>query len=148
MRVIAAVSREAQPAPVLEELELTTPRAGEILVRVRTAGICHTDLRAHAGLIKLTPKPVVLGHEGAGIVEAVGEGLQRCFSGARLDGSTALSRGSETIHSHFFGQSSFATHTIAEARSAVKIAEDVPFEVASPLGCARGSPSLFSARAV
>jgi aryl-alcohol dehydrogenase len=169
MKVVAAVSREGQPAPQLEELELATPRAGEILVRVITAGICHTDLRAHAGIIKLTPKPVVLGHEGAGFVEAVGEGvtelragdrivmsgsscghcarcrdnfpsycvesMPRSFSGARLDGSTSLSRGSEKIHSHFFGQSSFATHAIADARGAVKIADDVPFEVASPLGC-------------
>ena len=169
MKVIAAVSREGQALPQLEELELAGPRAGEILVKVMTAGICHTDLRAHSGIIKMTPRPVVLGHEGAGIVVDVGEGvaglgpgdrivmsgsscgccsrcrdnlpsycvegMHRSFFACRLDGSTALSRNGEKIHSHFFGQSSFATYAIADARGAVKLAADVPFEIASPLGC-------------
>lgn len=57
------------------------------------------------------------------------------FGGKRLDGSTALSSGDETIHSHFFGQSSFATHSIVPERTAVKIDKDVPLEIAAPLGC-------------
>jgi aryl-alcohol dehydrogenase len=169
MRITAAVSRDPQVAPGLEELELEAPRADEILVRIATAGICHTDLRAHSGVIALTPRPVVLGHEGAGIVEAVGEGVRhvrpgdrvvlsgsscgqcsrcrahlpsycvegmhRSFAASRLDGSMALRHGGEPVHSHFFGQSSFATHAVADARGAVKLPDDVPFEVASPLGC-------------
>ncbi len=169
MRIQAAVSRSGAAAPAIETLELAAPRAGEILVQVATAGICHTDLRAHSGAIALTPKPVVLGHEGAGVVQEAGEGvknvkpgdrivmsgsscglcsrclqqlpsycvegLHRSFFAKRLDGSTALTREGEIVHSHFFGQSSFATHAIADARGAVKIGDDVPFEVASPLGC-------------
>jgi aryl-alcohol dehydrogenase len=61
--------------------------------------------------------------------------MPRSFGGSRLDGSTSLSRGDEKIHSHFFGQSSFASHAIVDARGAVRIADDVPFEIASPLGC-------------
>ena len=72
MRMRAAVSRSGQPAPVIESVELEEPRAHELLVRVVAAGICHTDLRAHQGGILPTPHPVVLGHEGAGIVERVG----------------------------------------------------------------------------
>lgn len=169
MRITAAVSRDPGSPPQLEQLELDGPGPGEVLVRVVTAGICHTDLRAHAGIIRLTPRPVVLGHEGAGVVEQVGEGvtglspgdrivmsgsscgacsrcrqrlpsycvqgLHRSFAGSRVDGTTALSRGGERIHGHFFGQSSFATHVVADARGAVRLDEDVPFEVASPLGC-------------
>ena len=169
MRITAAVSREGATTPVLEELELEGPRTGEILVRIATAGICHTDLRAHSGGVLPTPRPVVLGHEGAGTVVEVGrdvkglapgdrvvlsgsscgvcaqcrdqlpsycvESMPRSFGGSRSDGSTALSSGSEKIHSHFFGQSSFATHAIADASGAVLLDDAVPFAVASPLGC-------------
>ena len=72
MRMRAAVSREGQPHPLIESVELEDPRAGEVLVRIVATGICHTDLRAHQGGILPTPRPVVLGHEGAGIVERVG----------------------------------------------------------------------------
>ena len=68
----AAVSRAGQPYPLIEAVELEDPRAGEMLVRIVAAGVCHTDLRAHRGGVLPTPLPVVLGHEGAGIVEQVG----------------------------------------------------------------------------
>ena len=61
--------------------------------------------------------------------------MPRSFGGSRSDGSTSLSSGSEKIHSHFFGQSSFATHAVADASGAVLLDDAVPFEVASPLGC-------------
>jgi len=169
MKIRAAVSREGRPAPQLEEVELDEPRDDEIRVRIVAAGICHTDLRAHQGLAWNTPRPIVLGHEGAGIVEAVGRGvlhlkpgdrvvlsgsscgvcpscrsnlpsycrecIPRSFGGQRMDGSSAVSQDGHSLHAHFFGQSSFATHAIADGRGAVKIADDVPFEVVAPLGC-------------
>ncbi|MEY4760928.1 MAG: hypothetical protein RLZZ200_784 [Pseudomonadota bacterium] len=49
-----------------------------------------------------------------------------------MDGSTALSRRGEPLHGHFFGQSSFATHAVADALGAVKIDPDVPFDIAAP----------------
>ncbi|MCW2394905.1 MULTISPECIES: NAD(P)-dependent alcohol dehydrogenase [unclassified Sphingobium] len=167
MQITAAVSRGNQPAPVLETLELEAPRAGEMLVRMVAVGICHTDLHEHPG--RHAPHPIVLGHEGAGVVEALGEGVRgfavgdhvllsgsscgvcpSCvagrptycdlampmnFGGKRLDGSTALASGDERIHSHFFGQSSFATHSIVPERTAVKVDKDIPLELLAPLGC-------------
>jgi len=59
----------------------------------------------------------------------------RNFGATRPDGTTALSRGDQSIHSHFFGQSSFATYAVATERNVVKLPEDVPLEVAAPFGC-------------
>ncbi len=84
MQIIAAVSRDGAAAPALEELELEAPRAGEVLVRIATAGICHTDLRAHAGGVLPTPRPVVLGHEGAGTIMQVGPGVAGLRPGDRV----------------------------------------------------------------
>jgi aryl-alcohol dehydrogenase len=169
MKITAAVSRAGAPAPVLEELELEEPRDDEILVRMVAAGICHTDLHAHAGIGLPVPKPAVLGHEGAGVVERVGsavthleigdhvvmsggscgacpsclnarptycrEAMPRSFGGRRMDGTTALSSDGETVASHFFAQSSFASHCVAQARGAVPIPRDVPLDIVAPMGC-------------
>ena len=59
----------------------------------------------------------------------------RNFGATRPDGTTALSRDGQAIHSHFFGQSSFATYAVATERNVVKLADDVPLEVAAPFGC-------------
>jgi aryl-alcohol dehydrogenase len=75
MKTSAAVSREGQPAPTIETLDLEEPRPGEVLVRIVATGVCHTDVRVHSGLGPGTPRPIVLGHEGAGIVEKLGEGV-------------------------------------------------------------------------
>src|SRR5579863_3822269 len=61
-------------APVrVEEIRIDPPGPGEVLVRVLASGVCHTDLHARNG--KAGPLPILLGHEGAGIVEQVGEGV-------------------------------------------------------------------------
>lgn len=77
MQVTAAVSRADSPAPVLEEVELEPPRGDEVLVRIVATGICHTDIHSHAGhgIGRIVPKPIVLGHEGAGVVQAIGAGV-------------------------------------------------------------------------
>jgi len=61
--------------------------------------------------------------------------FERNFGGSRLDGSIALSRNGEAVHSHFFGQSSFATHALATERNVVKVPDDAPLELLGPLGC-------------
>ncbi|HEU4626290.1 MAG TPA: NAD(P)-dependent alcohol dehydrogenase [Steroidobacteraceae bacterium] len=169
MKTLAAISREGASHPVLEEIELEGPRAGEVLVRIVASGICHTDARAGASGGPGTPRPVVLGHEGAGIVEEVGAGVTslqvgdhvvlsgsscgqctscrhnlpsycvqmypRNFGGSRIDGSSAYSQNGQRLHGHFFGQSSFAKHTVVAERTAVKVPREVPLEILGPLGC-------------
>lgn len=70
----AAVFRDHSVAPSIETLELSGPREDEVLVRVVAAGVCHTDLKT-AATEGRSPRPVVLGHEGSGVVEAVGAGV-------------------------------------------------------------------------
>jgi aryl-alcohol dehydrogenase len=61
----------------LEEISLGEPRADEVLVRMVATGICHTDVSMRDHLIYPVPHPVVLGHEGAGVVEQIGAGVTR-----------------------------------------------------------------------
>src|SRR5438874_11723897 len=75
MRVRAAVLEEFGQPLVVEELELAEPRAGEALVRLVACGVCHTDLYTASGADPSGYAPAVLGHEGAGVVERVGEGV-------------------------------------------------------------------------
>ena len=75
MPVRAAVLHEFEAPLVVEELELDPPKAGEIGVRMAASGVCHSDLHVAQG-IHPTSLPVVLGHEGAGVVEAVGPGVE------------------------------------------------------------------------
>lgn len=153
----------------VEEVEIDEPRAGEVLVRVVATGVCHTDaLAQHGGFPFVFPG--VLGHEGAGIVAAVGDGVtavaegdsviigwpwcgacRNCldgqpryceqlgplvFSGGRGDGSTALrTNGGDAVHSHFFGQSSFAGYSITAENSLVKVPPELDLATAGPLGC-------------
>jgi len=74
VNMTAAVVREQKQPFEVEELELEEPRADEVLVRVVATGICHTDLIVRDQWYPV-PLPVVLGHEGAGIIERVGEGV-------------------------------------------------------------------------
>jgi len=74
MKIQAAIARDKGAPLSIETIELEAPRAGEILVRLIATGICHTDLVVRDGMLP-TPMPVVLGHEGAGVVEAVGAAI-------------------------------------------------------------------------
>src|SRR5581483_5429268 len=157
----------------VEEVELEEPRAGEVLVRIAACGVCHTDDITRHGDLPFPP-PGVLGHEGAGVVETVGEGVtsvapgdhvvigwpfcgecRNCLDGqpryclqigplvaggTRPDGSTALRRSDGSLlHSHFFGQSAFATHAIVRANALVRLPADFPLELAGPLACGVGT---------
>jgi aryl-alcohol dehydrogenase len=70
----AALLREVGAPLQLEEVQVSPPAEGEILVRIRGVGICHTDISSAHGMIPI-PLPAVLGHEGSGVVEAVGPGV-------------------------------------------------------------------------
>jgi len=161
--VEAAVLRRPASPLQIEQLEMETPRPDEVLVGVVASGVCHTDIGfwySGAGAA------VILGHEGAGIVEHVGKSVKgfrrgdhvvlsyqscgrcrpcqsgrpvRCarfgeanFGFARLDGSNAYGGG---VRGHFFGQSSFATYSLATERNLVKVPKALPLELLAPLGC-------------
>ncbi|WP_295717783.1 NAD(P)-dependent alcohol dehydrogenase [uncultured Halovibrio sp.] len=166
MQIQAAVTTGQSEDFALDTVELAEPALGEIRVRIVATGVCHTD--AVARDLGISPYPIVLGHEGAGVVDAVGEGVTdlavgdhvalsfahcgqcgRCltghptvcstfnelnFGGAMDDGSHRLHKDGEAI-STFFGQSSFATHSVVSAHNAVKVDKDVDLALLGPLGC-------------
>ncbi|MEW6225779.1 MAG: alcohol dehydrogenase catalytic domain-containing protein [Chloroflexota bacterium] len=70
----AAVIERAGVPTIIETLRLDDPHPGEVLVRMTASGVCHSDLHVRDGHWE-RPGPIVMGHEGAGIIEAVGEGL-------------------------------------------------------------------------
>ncbi len=75
MKIRAAVLEEFGKPLVVQELDLAEPRAGEVLVRLVACGVCHTDLYTASGADPSGYAPTVLGHEGAGVVERIGEGV-------------------------------------------------------------------------
>ena len=76
----AAVLREPGDVRV-EEVELDAPGPGEVLVRLAAAGVCHSDLHLVDGALGDGRWPMVLGHEGAGVVEDVGAGVGHVAAG-------------------------------------------------------------------
>ena len=80
MQITAAVVRERSAPFALEKLELCDPRADEVIVRVVASGMCQTDLHGRDGYFA-SPYPAVYGHEGAGVVHAVGNAVTSLTSG-------------------------------------------------------------------
>ena len=76
----AAICRELNKPIVVEDIAVESPGRGEVLVKLGACGVCHSDLSAINGTIAL-PLPLVLGHEGAGIVEEIGEGVSDLAKG-------------------------------------------------------------------
>jgi S-(hydroxymethyl)glutathione dehydrogenase/alcohol dehydrogenase len=75
VKIRAAVLEEFGQPLAVQEVELAEPRAGEVLVRLEACGVCHTDMYTASGADPSGYAPAVLGHEGAGVVEKVGEGV-------------------------------------------------------------------------
>ncbi len=80
----AAVLYEYGKPLVIEELTLDPPKRGEVLIRMAASGICHSDVNIAIGEAKADSLPIILGHEAAGIVEAVGEGVTQVKAGDRV----------------------------------------------------------------
>ncbi|WP_405599036.1 Zn-dependent alcohol dehydrogenase [Streptomyces sp. NBC_01410] len=145
---------------VVDDLEIREPGPGEVLVAVAAAGLCHSDLSVIDGTIPF-PVPVVLGHEGAGVVEAVGAGVGHVVPGDHVSLSTLancgacadcdrgrptmcrkaigrpgrpFSRGGEALF-QFASNSAFAERTIVRAVQAVKIPSELPLTSAALIGC-------------
>ncbi|HYO44220.1 MAG TPA: alcohol dehydrogenase catalytic domain-containing protein [Candidatus Limnocylindrales bacterium] len=89
----AAVINAAGRRTAIETLRLDDPRPGEVLIRMTSAGVCHSDLHVRDGDWQ-RPGPIVMGHEGAGVVEAVGAGLDPSLIGR----SAALSWYAPCLH--------------------------------------------------
>ena len=80
MKFRAAVLNEVGAPLTIDTLEMAPLQAHDVLVRVRASGLCHTDLEVIQGTLAY-PMPIVLGHEGAGVVEAVGSAVSRVKRG-------------------------------------------------------------------
>lgn len=165
----AAVVRDNGLPMTIEKVVVGPPGPGEVLIEIVATGICHTDMVMRDGHLPV-PRPVVLGHEGAGQVIGLGDGVTdleigdavilsfascghcpscdhdspgychefvpRNFLATRADGTTAIKDlDGAPVHSHVFGQSSFATHAIAPRRNVVKVDPGLPLELLGPLGC-------------
>jgi NDMA-dependent alcohol dehydrogenase len=83
MRITAAVLHDVNKPYSIETVELDPPRRGEVLVKVRAAGVCRSDLHFQKGEATIA-LPAVLGHEGSGTVEAVGDGVTHVKPGDRV----------------------------------------------------------------
>ena len=145
---------------VVEGLEVRDPGPNEVAVRIVNSGVCHSDVSVINGTIPF-PTPVVLGHEGAGVVEAVGSAVTNVATGDHVVLSTlgqcgacpSCDAGRPTMcrstfgardtpftldgvpHHNFANISSFSEHVVVRANQAIKIPDEVPLPAASLIGC-------------
>lgn len=145
---------------VTDEIEVRDPRPGEVRVRIVAAGMCHSDVSVIDGTIPF-PRPVVLGHEGAGVVEALGEAVTGVAVGDHVVLTTlgscgrcgSCESGRPTMCKANAGKLSrpftvggdpafafanlgvFTEAVVVRANQAVPIGADVPMDVASLIGC-------------
>ncbi len=130
-------------------IEVGEPGPGEVRVRMEACGICHSDVMI-AGLEKLPLSPLVLGHEGIGIVEATGEGVTEAAPGDRV-GITYFGAGCgqctacRTGHARYCAKQSnhgytrhgaLASHAVVAAQNLIRVPASLSAEEAAPLCCA------------
>jgi S-(hydroxymethyl)glutathione dehydrogenase / alcohol dehydrogenase len=72
----AVLTALGEPLEIWDDIEVSAPSAGEVLVRMVASGVCHTDLSMSTGALPPGPLPIILGHEGSGTVVSVGEGVR------------------------------------------------------------------------
>lgn len=160
----AAVFREVNVPMEIEEIQISKPGPREVLVRTLAAGICHSDMHFYNGTYP-GQVPMVLGHESAGIVEAVGSDVhyvkpgdhiitclsvfcghcEKCLTGhLSLCQEPEMSRGkdeeprisqNDTPLGQFAQLGSFAEMMLVHEHALVKIREDMPMDRAALIGC-------------
>lgn len=134
---------------VLEEIATPDPRRGQVRVKIEAAGMCHTELHFESGLLDLGVAPITMGHEIAGVIDAVGEGVigrkvgdrvlvyyyagcgkcEWCISGAEnLCGELEAEYG-------FFQDGGYAESIVVPERNAVLLPDSISFADAAPIGC-------------
>jgi S-(hydroxymethyl)glutathione dehydrogenase/alcohol dehydrogenase len=158
----AAVLNGTRQRLAIDRLAVRDPRDGEVLVRLGASGVCHSDLHVITGDLPM-PLPCVLGHEGAGVVEAVGAGVQRvragdhvvlnwvpfcgscwyCQSGqaylcetgyVKAMGAEVFRRDGATVY-QLAGVGSMAEYTVVPESGCIPIDADVPLDHACLIGC-------------
>ncbi len=97
METRAAVAHKAGEPLSIETVQLEGPRAGEVMVEVKATGICHTDEFTLSGADPEGLFPAILGHEGAGVVVEVGDGVKSLKPGTTSFRSTPPSAGNARI---------------------------------------------------
>ena len=160
----AAVLHEVNQPLQMEEIDVALPGPREVLVRTKASGVCHSDLHFVEGLYTTT-MPVVLGHEAAGIVEAIGSQVnyvspgdrvicclsvfcgqcERCTTGRPvLCSRTGLVRGQDEAPrlsqggasvTQFANLGAYAEMMLVHENSLVKIEQDIGFEQMALIGC-------------
>jgi S-(hydroxymethyl)glutathione dehydrogenase / alcohol dehydrogenase len=162
VRAAVLHSIDAETMDIRDDVEAVGPGPGQVRIRVRAAGVCHSDLSARNGGLP-QPMPAILGHEAAGDVVAVGDGVTGLAEGDKVivnwlppcGACASCLRGQpymcmthviaayieprfkvgETPAFGMAGCGAFAEELVVPAEGAVKIAGDVPYEVAALVGC-------------
>lgn len=147
----AAVVHEFGQPLRIEEVETPSPGPGQVLVRIETSGLCHTDIHAASGHWPVKPaRPFIPGHEGVGVVARVGPGVTRVGEGDRVavpwlgwacGACEACASGWETLcpHARYTGYTvngGFAEYVLAEAAFVGIVPPQVDPLDAAPLTCA------------
>ena len=165
MRVTAPVL--VQPGRPMEmmELDLDQPRSGEVLIRMAASGVCHSCLHAYDGSHTGAPLPIVLGDEGSGTVEAVGDGCKRLKEGDHVIISWApdcgacrfcdkgfpalclngppfgeVGVGGTRFHRdgrdvYHYGPATYGPYIVVPEAAAIPIRKDFPLDLAALIGC-------------
>ncbi|HWJ97155.1 MAG TPA: Zn-dependent alcohol dehydrogenase [Acidimicrobiales bacterium] len=148
---------------IVDDIEVDAPGPGEVTIKIEATGVCHSDLHAMAGSLP-QPAPFVPGHEGAGVISAVGEGVTALAEGDHvvvawsppcgkcnncverkqphlcvmiqfaIAGTPRFTRNGEPVFG-MAGTGTFAEYLTVPQEAAVKIDDDIPFEIASLIGC-------------
>ncbi len=146
MRMKAAVLYEINKPLIIEDIKIPNPEIGQVLVKVMSSGICHTQLDNVKGKYGNDPYlPHLLGHEGAGVVEKIGPGVTYVtpgdhvilswIKGPGFNSKTPIyTKGTQKINAG--PVTTFNEYTIASENRVTKIRDDIPFDVASIVGCA------------
>ncbi len=156
----AAICYERNQPVRIEKVILDAPRRDEVRVRLAASGVCHSDLSFVHGILR-GKLPCILGHEGAGTVEEVGEGVNRlavapCFScfycrigkpqlcevGERINQTNRMPDGTSRAHQDgqelnvFSALGTMAESAVIPANAAIKLPDDAPLDKCALLGCA------------
>ena len=155
------IAREPNQPGVIEEFTIPAPGPGEARVRILASGVCHTDLSAKNGVFGTDYFPFLLGHEGSGIVESVGEGVSNvkegdyvilawrapcgacrfCLGGrphlcaASLNATRKMTTHDGIELTPILGIGTFCTHTLVHAKQCIPVDEALPAEQMSLIGC-------------